>query len=479
MTDPALRPDTLAVDAVTSPEAPTPLGPNDPTTQDSTQPPTLETILRTWWPLAASWFFMSSELPALVAVLARMPDAPIHLASYGGVVFPIALIIESPVIQLLAASTALSRDSESYRTLRRYMMWMGAALTALHLAIALTPLFDVVVAGWLGVPDELLEPSRIGLLIMTPWTWTIAYRRFQQGALIRFGRSQAVGLGTAVRLATVGTVLAIGFTYGKLPGIIVGTLAIASGVTMEAIYSGIAVRSVRNGALAAAPAASEPLRLPMFVTFYIPLVLTSLLILLSQPLGSAAMSRLPIAVTSLAVWPAITGLSFLMRSYGIAYTEVVVAMLDQPGAMVQLRRFGRLLAAGATLFAVALTATPLSSIWLGTVSALDADLVALGRFGLWLILPLPALTVYQSIYQGALVHSRRTKGITEAVAIYLGVSAVLLFGWIKLVGDGTLPVTWQAIPGLFVALGALTAATLAQTVWLWWRARPVMANYEV
>lgn len=472
MSESAVRPETLAVDALT----PAAAVPATPDLQG--EPPSFAAILNAWWPLAASWFFMSSELPALVAVVARMPDAAIHLAAYGGVVFPIALIIESPVIQLLAASTALSRDEASYRTLQRYMMWMGGVLTVLHLALALTPLFDIVVGGWLGAPDEILEPARIGLLIMTPWTWTIAYRRFQQGVLIRFDRSRAVGLGTAVRLATVGLVLAAGFMYGGLPGIVVGTLAIASGVTMEAIYSGIAVRSIRTGPLAAAPPAATPIRLPTFVVFYFPLVLTSLLILLSQPIGSAAMSRLPIAITSLAVWPAITGLSFLMRSFGIAYTEVVVALLDHPGAITRLRRFASALAVGATLFALVLTTTPLAAFWLGRVSALEPELVALGGFGLWLILPLPALTVFQAVQQGVLIHSRRTSGVTEAVAIYLGTSGVLLFGWIGLVNAGMLPATWQAFPGLFIALGAMTIATIAQTFWLWLRARPVIDRLE-
>lgn len=436
--------------------------------------PTLGSILRTWWPLAASWFFMSSELPALVAVVARMPDAAIHLAAYGGVVFPLALIIESPVIQLLAASTALSRDRESYATLRRYMMAMGAALTALHLALALTPLFDVVVGSWLGIPEELHEPSRIGLLIMTPWTWAIAYRRFQQGVLIRFGRARAVGLGTAVRLSTVGLVLAAGFLHGDLPGIVVGTLAIASGVTMEAIFSGLAVRSVRRGPLERAPLAEPPLRWPSFMSFYTPLVLTSLLILLAQPIGSAAMGRLPLAVASLAVWPAIGGLSFLMRSFGIAYTEVVVAMLDEPGAIAGLRRFAGALAAGSTLFAAALTVTPLAEYWLGDVSALPPDLVAMGGLGLWFMLPLPALSVAQAVYQGVLVHGRATRGVTEAVALYLAVSGVLLWGWIQAVSSGSLPPALGALPGIYVALVVTTIATAAQTAWLLVRARPLL-----
>ncbi len=441
--------------------------PIEPPAQRSSQ----RDIFRNWWPLAASWFFMSSELPALVAVVARMPDAAVHLAAYGGVVFPLALIIESPVIQLLAASTALSRDEASYRTLSRYTAWLGASLTLLHLALALTPLFDVVVVGWMAVPEPVIEPARIGLLIMTPWTWAIAYRRFQQGALIRFGRSRAVGLGTAVRLSTVGLVLFAGYRLGGLDGIVVGTLAIASGVTMEALYAGIAVRPVRRRDLPKAPPVAEPLRLGPFVRFYFPLVLTSLLILLSQPIGSAAMSRLPLAVTSLAVWPAITGLSFAMRSFGIAYTEVIVAGLDEPDAAPELRRFAGKLILGSTAFALALTATPLAELWLGKVSALGPELVEMGRLGLWLILPLPALTVLQSVYQGSLVHARRTRGVTEAVAIYLAVNGVLLVGWITLSGGAAPDSTLGTTPGLFVALASMSIATLAQTIWLAWRAR--------
>ncbi|MCB9176567.1 MAG: hypothetical protein H6648_05345 [Caldilineae bacterium] len=477
MRDPSRRPETLATDAVAGPGRALLLdrvrgaSEAEPAAAPSPAGPSLGEIFKGWWPLAASWLFMSLELPALVAVVARMPDAPIHLAAYGGVVFPLALIIESPVIQLLAASTALSRDAASYRSLRRYMTWMGALLTLLHLALALTPLFDLVVRGWLGAPEAIVEPARLGLLIMTPWTWTIAYRRFQQGTLIRFGRSRAVGLGTAVRLTTVGLVLAIGFRMGSLPGIVVGTLAIASGVTMEALYAGLAIRPVRSGPLAAAPPVAEPLRLAPFVAFYLPLVLTSLLVLLAQPIGSAAMSRLPMAVTSLAVWPAITGLGFAMRSFGIAYTEVVVARLDEPGAAPQLRRFAWLLVLASTGFALLLTATPLSTLWLGSVSALPAELVALGRLGLWLILPLPALTVAQSVFQGALVQAKRTRGVTESVALYLAISFVILFGWIRLVEGGGAMAGLAGTSGLFVALAAMTGATAGQTAWLWWRAR--------
>jgi len=418
---------------------------------------------------------MSAELPAIVAVVARLPDPAIHLAAYGGVVFPLALIIESPVIMLLAASTALSQDWQAYRTLRRYMMRMGAALTALHLALALTPLYDVVVRGLLGAPAEIVEPARVGLILMTPWTWSIAYRRFNQGVLIRFGRARTVGLGTVVRLSTVALVLAAGYALGTLPGIVVGTVAVSAGVMAEALYARRAVRPVLDGPLRARPSAAAAVTARSFAVFYVPLVLTSLLTLVAQPIGSAAISRLPMAIASLAVWPAVGGLIFILRSPGIAFNEVVVAMLDEPGAARGLRRFTLLLAAGATALALLIAAAPLADLWFRRIQALPPDLAALGRPALWLVLPLAALSAVQSWHQGLLLHARRTRGITEAVVIYLVTSGVLLFAAVHVARTAAWQRTMGDVPGLHIALATMTLATAAQSVWLWWRSRAARA----
>jgi len=98
-----------------------------------------------WWPLATSWLFMGLELPAVSAALARLPDPTISLAAYGGVIFPLALLIESPIIMLLSASTALSKDLRSHELVGRFMWSAGLGFTALHALVAWTPLYDVVV----------------------------------------------------------------------------------------------------------------------------------------------------------------------------------------------------------------------------------------------------------------------------------------------------------------------------------------------
>jgi hypothetical protein len=99
------------------------------------------------------------------------------------------MLIEAPIIMLLAASTALARDRDAYRFLNRTMHRMGMTLTVLHVLLAVTPLYDLVVGTIMHTPQEVRGPARIGLLLMTPWTYSIAYRRLQQGVLIRAGRS--------------------------------------------------------------------------------------------------------------------------------------------------------------------------------------------------------------------------------------------------------------------------------------------------
>jgi O-antigen/teichoic acid export membrane protein len=411
---------------------------------------------------------MGAELPALSAVVARLPNPEINLAAYGGIVFPLALIIESPVIMLLAASTALSKDYASYQLIRRFMMISGASLTVLHFLIAFTPLYYFVVESILGAPAEIIEPGRIGLMLMIPWTWSIAYRRFNQGVLIRYNHSKKVGIGTVVRLSADLIVLLIGYSIGTVQGIVVATCAVSAGVISEAVYSGIVVRPVVEKQVKKMPVIDPPLTWQKFRKFYTPLVFTSLLTLLVQPLGSAALGRMPVALPSLAVWPVIAGFTFMFRSIGIAYNEVVVALLDEPLSTQRLRRFTVLLVGLTTALIILIALTPLSLIWFQVFSGLTPELAGMAIIALLIAIPTPGLAVLQSWFQGILLHGGRTRAITEAVVVFLVTCTALLWAG----------VTRGQIIGLYWGIAAFTISMLIQTIWLWIRSRPDERNIQ-
>ncbi len=416
----------------------------------------IKTIYATWWPLALSWFLMALELPALSAIVARLAEPKINLAAYGGIVFPLALIIEAPILMLLAASTALSKDWKSYKKIRRFMHTTSALLTGLHILVVSTPLYSFIVEYLIGSPPEIIAPARIGLAIMLPWTWAVAYRRFNQGVLIRFGHSLIVGKGTIVRLSADIIVLTIGFLIGTIPGIVVATSAVAAGVLSEAIFVGIKVQPVIKNQLQPLPEIKPELSRKVFLSYYTPLALTSLITLLSQPLVSAALSRMPLALDSLAVWPVLSGMLFMFRSVGVAYNEVVVTLLDKPNSYFNLRRYALFLVSLTTGLLLLVTISPLSTIWFKYISALPLSLINLANTALWFSLLIPGANALQSWYQGILLHSGKTRGITEAVAIFLCVTITLY-----LIG-----ITQKSMPGLYIGTLGLSLGMVCQAVWL-------------
>jgi hypothetical protein len=428
----------------------------------------LNGILKTWWPLALSWFLMALELPALSAIVARLSNPKINLAAYGGIVFPLALIIEAPIIMLLAASTALSKDWDSYRKIRRFMNTTAGALTALHLIMVSTPLYFLITRQIIGSPEEIILPARYGLAIMLPWTWSIAYRRFNQGVLIRFGHSIIVGQGTFVRLAADVIVLLAGYIIGSVPGIIVATSAVAAGVVCEAIFIGIKVKPVINNQLRLEPKADPPLSRTVFLRYYIPLALTSLITLISQPLISSALSRMPLALDSLAIWPILSGLLFIFRAPGIAYNEVVVTLLRDSQSHRLLRKFAIIITSVTSLLLLTLAITPLSTFWYSKISALPDQLIVLGNTALWLSLLVPGANTLQSWYQGILLESGETKGIPEAVGIFLIITIlVYVFG------------IWHGkFPGIYYGALGFSLGMSCQAIWLKYKSSAASRNFS-
>ena len=91
-------------------------------------------------------------------------------------------------------------------------------------------------------------------------------------------------------------------------------------------------------------------------------------------------------------------------------------------------------------------------------------MAVLARAGLWIALPVPGLYAIQSWFHSAVIHSRRTGAVSEAVAIFLLAQSGIL-------GAG---VVWGRVTGLYVGSLAFGVAVLAQTFWLWWRSRPAV-----
>ena len=439
-------------------------------------------ILKTWWPLALSWFMITVEQPILAAVVARSIDPKVQLAAWG-LAFSLVLVLSAPSISMLAASTALSRDRESYRRGRQYMIWLCVGLTSVHFLLAFTPLFDFIVLGLISAPAELAEPVRSGVRIMLPFIPSLALRRFQYGVLIRCDQTRAVSLGTLLRLV-LEVALAVGlFRFSGWDGIIVASTAISTGVVFEAIYATLRVRPVVRQNLVTVIPGDPPLSWKRFMRFYLPLVLTTFMQILLQPLVSASLSRMPDSLGSLALWPVLYGVLLMTSSAAYAFVESVIVLLDRPGSIEVLRRFTWQLGLSLAAVPLALAVTPFGNFWFMQIAALPPELLQQAKTALWLIIPLPALTALSSLFQGTLINSQRTRSITEADSLSLATVTILL----------TLGSLWGGRPciagaggallcgasGAFIAMAAFNFGSIVRNLWLWRRTQRVYLSIRL
>jgi progressive ankylosis protein len=383
-------------------------------------------IVRFWAPLASTWLMMSVEGPFVAAIIARLPEPKYNLAAFS-VAFAFAMMIESPIIMMLSAATALARDRGSFLALRRFAYTANLLITG-AMGVLLTPaVFRLVTESLIGLPHQVAHLAHGATFLLLPWPAAIGYRRFYQGVLIRHGLTRRVAYGTALRVGGMAATATALWRWSNLPGAWVGGAALAVGVLAEAVASRIwAARSVR-AVLATPTSADEPLTTHRITSFYAPLALTSLLTLAVNPMVTFFLGHGRQPLDSLAVLPVVTGLVFAFRSVGIAFQEVGIALLgDQCEGLPSLRRFATTLGLAASLGLVGMACSPLARLWLGHVAGLPADLVAFALLPLRLLVLMPGLEVLLSFQRSLLLRARRTRWITAATGIEVAGIVIVL-----------------------------------------------------
>ncbi len=386
----------------------------------SVHPPVLFWL---WLPLALSFTLMMLESPVTNAALARFAEPSVQIAGFG-VALGLSLLIESPVIMLLATAIALVQGRESFFAVLRFVLTLTASLTLLTALIAFTPLYDWIALLVLGLPERVAEAGRGAMQAMLLWTAAIGWRRFLQGVLVRYGAARLVTWGTAIRLATI-TAVAVGLLWWNgLPGAVAGAWIVMAGVLVEAVVATLFAMPVLRMRVLPHHESGAPLRQHAIWRFHLPLAGTTLLTLLVHPLTAAALARLPQPALAIAAWQVVFGSLLAVRSWGFALQETSVAALQQGVPTGALFAFTHRVALGTTLALVLLAFTPLAGLFTERLLALKAELALPAVFGFQACWLLPALTAYGSTLRGVRIHQKQPAAVYWGMALNLLVNAL-------------------------------------------------------
>ncbi|MDR7417441.1 MAG: hypothetical protein QN178_00865 [Armatimonadota bacterium] len=402
-----------------------------------------------WLPLALSWMMMIVAQPIASIAISRLVDPEVHLAAYG-VTFDLALLLESPIIMLLSASVALTRDQASYRLLRRLTLWIGGIMTGLYAVAAFTPAYGFIVRGLLGIPDAVAVQAQPALQLLLPWIVAIAWRRFHQGPLILRGDTRLISYGTVLRLLSLTAILAGGVAWPVLPGATLGALALTVSVIVESAVNTVwAMPVVRR-----LPRASGvSLTMPQIIRFCTPLAATDIIRSVVRPAVAAGISRAVLPQVSLAAWPVAASLISVISSGAMAFQEVTVAVIEDRLTYLRVRRFILGVGAVITLLAMAIVFTPLIRVYLAGVVRLPPTLLPHVVYGMQIMLPLPFLMALRNLFRGVLIQQRSTSPIQLAM---IANAAVLVLTLVAGAAAG-----WT---GITVATVATLAAQIAEVL---------------
>jgi hypothetical protein len=447
---------------------------------------TFKRIFWFWVPLALMWLMMAVEQPVIAAFVARMENPEYNLASYG-VTFALALFVESPIIMLLTAGTALAKDRFSYHRLLGFTHLLSGGLTLIHLVIALTPLFRVVVSDLIGAPEEIVGMSRTAFILLIPWTPAIAYRRLWQGVLIRYDRTKVVPVTIATRLAVSAAILAGAYLFLPVAGVHAASAALSVGVMTAAAAAYLYCRPLlrhrqefrEKGAQAGGPEPGEAsgsapaagsggitLTWRDLVVFYVPLALTSMILMGARPILTVGLARSPQPIMSLAAWPVILSVLFIGRSIALSYQEAVIALLRDRRSMDRLARFTWIVAGALFVMFILFVVTPLAPLWYRGVAGLSENLVSFSLLPTAVLIVVPAISAFISWNRGLLIQVRRTAAITRSVLVNVSVLVGVMLGL-----GSILPV-----PGALLAAVSLALSVLAEWVYLTFAGRKAAAK---
>lgn len=394
--------------------------------------------------------------PLQTTTLVRLDEPRLSLAAMG-IVKAVAHFLESPIIMILHASTALSKGPRSRLSLWRFVLVMIAVCTSVFLFINLQPVYMWVMHVLFAADARTAQTARPAMLLMVLWPGLIAWRRYFQGMMIQAGQGEWLGLASVGRLVAFSMLLGLGFSQDA-PGAVVASRALVGGILTEALLAQYFAH--RSGATRA-PTEQDP-ALPQSVkdvsAYYFPLASTMLVVWGGRALLVALVARSVDGPVALASWPAAWGFCILLANSTRMVQQIIIAQAERVETALLLRFAG----CAGLICSLVLTTLAFTSLGgqvllglLGGQTELYDSALPVVRLGCLL----PVLVAMQNALQGFCIAASKNWRVQQATLASLSTTLATTASMISL----SLPGALCAIVGM---MGGLTIEVLLLAFWL-------------
>ena len=211
-------------------------GGNQPVAAEGVEPGAIDDkMLRFSTPLMLNVLLWWGTPLAINSVLARSPFPAEAIAAFV-VVESVAWFLAAPVGQYQHVSIALVDCKRSHRQVQRWSLVLAGVVALVVLLVSIPPVRRAVLGAVFGLDAGLLADIGAALPFAVMYPLLYGHRQYYQGLFIRSGRSDAVGWGAAIRVATVLIVAIAGLGPLGDAGATLGVLSAVVGLSVEAVF---------------------------------------------------------------------------------------------------------------------------------------------------------------------------------------------------------------------------------------------------
>ena len=385
----------------------------------SGSPLTFDRFARFYTPLAATSLLLTLTNPLLTAALARHVNPAIALAGFG-VAFSLCGVLYSPLLagQQVAATRLLG--GHPFGPVRSFWRRIGAVLSLLTLAIAVTRLGDWVLGGVVGVSGDVFTEARATLVLLAPVPLLTAVRAVHQGRLVAGHQTRPIAMATGARTAALAVVAAVltGVTTG---GAWIGGAAFTVGLLVETVFVS-RVRTHgdgRGGRIppVAAEAGGPGLAGDRLLRFSTPLVVNTLLWWSTPLLITSVLARSPFPAEAIAAFIVVEAVAWFLAAPVGQLQHVGIALVDCKRTHRAVQGWSLVLALGVAAL-IGLVSTPLvRGTLLPALFGLDAGLLRDIGAALPFAVAYPLLYGHRQYYQGLFTRCGRSDAVGWGAAL--------------------------------------------------------------
>jgi O-antigen/teichoic acid export membrane protein len=239
-------------------------------------------------PMGASALLAALTHVIINGVLARSEQPDVTISSYA-VALSLSFLLDLPMNIIRQASSKFSRDQTSFRSVAKLTSIVTLILISLSIMIAWTPLGQFIFRYVFGVKEHLLAPTIQVYQILAFLYILTALRSLFQGVIINHLRTGWITVGMAIRVVAMFGMSWYFIKNGWVNDGRIGAWIFVIGVAIECVVSvweGLVLR--KNLPLTQENQVIQRTR--QLLPFYMPLLYSSLILVLLNPSIQAALN---------------------------------------------------------------------------------------------------------------------------------------------------------------------------------------------